>query len=434
MGKLKYGISAIITVGIIGGSVPYITKKSINNSIEKKQKELKMNGINLSVVSDKGYINSKREIEINIEDSIKFLDYMSQFLEIDIDILNVLTNNGSYLENLSIKGTTFNTNIFPENINVELAFDKLPNDLKQLMRKEPIVNKLIKSLALNLKLDKNGNVSFLALNDIIINDNGTNIKLLKPQIVFKKDNYLTKIQNITLKLNRKSEKLLIYFDDISDDLHYKNTFNLHETTKINKIKFNYTNQRNYENKLVSYRSEKNKIIVNSNSKNDEIDMSVNYKMENTMLRTNDLDTELGDLNLEIGFNGLKKQPIQELSDYKNTSNILEPRLQEIINYGFSMNLKSNINNIKNNKIKIFEAKNISFNLLAKLKRNNLNKNSKSNDISKNISLNGTVEMDKHIVDLMKPIQQYNTNIINGISHFDIKFIDSKLFINEHQVN
>jgi hypothetical protein len=33
MGKLKYGIATIAIAGIVGGSIPYITKNSIDNSI-----------------------------------------------------------------------------------------------------------------------------------------------------------------------------------------------------------------------------------------------------------------------------------------------------------------------------------------------------------------------------------------------------------------
>jgi hypothetical protein len=437
MGKLKYGIATIAIAGIVGSSIPYITKNSIDNSIQQKQNELQKDGIKLNIIKNIGYISSKREVTVKIQDTIKFIDYISKNLEIDAKTINELTNNGSYLENLSIKGTIENTNIFPKNINILLALDELPNDLKQLMRKELIVNKLIKALSLKLKINTNGGLTFISLNDIVINDEDISAKILQPQIIINKNNYLTSIQNMTFKLNERKESALIYLDDIKDNLNYKNSFNLDEITTINKIKFNYKNSKQYKNTSISYESKNNEIKVNSNSKNDELNTAISYKIGNSSFNTNDIDTKIDNLVLSIGFNGLKEQPIKKLADYKNSEaevlNILEPRLQEIINYGFSMNLESNINNIRNNKSNIFEAKNININLVAKLKRNNLNKNSNQDDIIKNISVNGVIKMDKNIIDLMKPIQEYNTNIINGISNFDIKFIDGKLLVNEHEI-
>ncbi len=437
MGKLKYGIATIAIVGIVGGSIPYITKNSVDSSIQQKQNELQKDGIKFNVIKNTGYISSKREVTVKIQDTIKFIDYISKNLEIDVKTINELTNNGAYLENLSIKGTIENINIFPENINVSLLLDELPNDLKQLMRKEPIVNKLIKSLSLKLKVDTNGELTFISLNDIIINDEDMNTKILQPQVIINKNNYLTSIQNMTFKLNERKESALIYLDNIKDNLNYKNSFNLDEITTINKIKFNYKNSKQYENTSISYESKNNELKVNSNSKNDELNMAISYNIGNSSLNTNDIDTKIDNLVLNIGFKGLKEQPIKELTDYKNSEaevlNILEPRLQEIINYGFSINLESNINNIRNNKSNIFEAKKIYINLTAKLKRNNLNKNSKPDNIAKNISVTGVIKMDKNIIDLIKPIQEYNTNIINGISNFDIKFIDGNLLVNEHKI-
>lgn len=436
MGKFKYGIAAVALVGIVGGSMPYITKNSIDNSIKEKQNELLKDGINLNIVDDEGYINSKREIKIQIKDSIKFIDYISESFEIDVEILNKLTNHGEYLENLSLNGSIKNSNIFPKNISVSLTLDELPNDLKQLMRKEPIVNKLIKSLSLQLKIDTSDNIKFVSLNDIIINDEKITAQILQPKMNISKNNYLTSIQNMTLKLKERKENVLIYFDDIKDKLNYRNSFNFDETTTINNIKFNYISTSRHKNNI-SYSSTDNEIKMNSNSKNDELNMKTDYVMGNSFLRAGNIDAKVDDLALTVGFKGFKEQPIIELLDFKNSqaevSNILESRLQEIANYGFTINLKSNINNIRNNKATIFTAKNINISLNAKLKRNNLNKDSTSRDIAEKFSVNGLIKMDKKIIDLIKPIQKYNTNIINNVSNFDIKLINGKLFINEHNV-
>ncbi len=66
MGKLKYGIAAVAIVGITGTSIPYITKSSIENNINKKQNELKKNGVDFKIISNSGYLNSKKEILIKI--------------------------------------------------------------------------------------------------------------------------------------------------------------------------------------------------------------------------------------------------------------------------------------------------------------------------------------------------------------------------------
>lgn len=433
MGKLKYGIATVAIAAIIGGAIPYITKNSIDNVISKKKNNLITNGIDLNVISSDGYINSKREILIKIQDTIKFIDYVSKNLDIDTKILNELTNDGSLLENISIKGTMLNTNFFPNTIDVSLAFQELPNDLKELMREEPLVKQLINSLDLKLKLDTNGNVTFVSLNDIVMNDENITAKMLKHKTIINENNYLTSIQNITLKINEIKEKFLIYFDDIKEDLHYENSFNFNDIITINKIKLDYANNNNE----IVYASENNKMDVNSNSKDDELNIEMKYSIGNSSLNTNDIDAKFDNFIFNLKFNNLKEQPVRELVNYENSDtkvlNIVDQRLQEIINYGFSINFESNISNISNKKSNVFEAKNINVNLTAKLKRNNLNENSDVDTMLKNISVIGVIKMDKNIIDLIKPIQQYNTNIINGISEFDIKFIDGKLFVNEHKV-
>jgi hypothetical protein len=434
--KIKYGLAIIAITIIAGVSIPYITKNSINNTIHQKKSELKNNGINLKIISNNGYFDSKREILIKIEDSIKFIDYMSKNLILDIETLNDLTDNGVFLDNLSIKGTILNTNIFPKNINISLSPDELPNDLKTLMKKESIINKLIKSLTLKLKADTDGHITFITLNDIIINDKYDSVKILNPKININNDDYITNIQNITLKSsNSKKESILLYLDGIQD-VSYENNLNLNGITTIDKIKFNL--DLAYNKIKTSYASDNNKISLNLNSKNDELDMSMGYSVENSKLYTNNIDAKIDYLNLQVGFKGLKEQPINEIINYIGTeSETIEYTgaiVQEIANYGFSMNLKANVNNVINNKSNPFAVKNIDIDLIAKLKRNNLTKNSDKNKIAKNILITGVIKMDEHIVDLIDFMQQYNTNIVNGISNFEVKFIDGVFLINNHKVN
>jgi hypothetical protein len=430
--KIKYGLVIIAITIIVGVSIPYITKNSINNTIHQKKSELKNNGINLKIISNNGYFDSKREILIKIEDSIKFIDYMSKNLILDIETLNDLTDNGVFLDNLSIKGTILNTNIFPKNINISLSPDELPNDLKTLMKKESIINKLIKSLTLKLKADTDGHITFITLNDIIINDKYGSVKILNPKININNDDYITNIQNITLKSsNSKKESILLYLDGIQD-VSYEN--NLNRITTIDKIKLNLA----YNKIKTSYASDNNKISLNLNSKNDELDMSMSYSVENSKLYTNNIDAKIDYLNLQVGFKGLKEQPIMEIINYIGTESknieYTDAIVQEIANYGFSMNLKANVNNVINNKSNPFTVKNIDIDLIAKLKRNNLTKNSDKNKIAKNILITGVIKMDEHIVDLIDFMQQYNTNIVNGISNFEIKFIDGVFLINNHKIN
>jgi hypothetical protein len=430
--KIKYGLVIIAITIIVGVSIPYITKNSINNTIHQKKSELKNNGINLKIISNNGYFDSKREILIKIEDSIKFIDYMSKNLILDIETLNDLTDNGVFLDNLSIKGTILNTNIFPKNINISLSPDELPNDLKTLMKKESIINKLIKSLTLKLKADTDGHITFITLNDIIINDKYGSVKILNPKININNDDYITNIQNITLKSsNSKKESILLYLDGIQD-VSYEN--NLNRITTIDKIKLNLA----YNKIKTSYASDNNKISLNLNSKNDELDMSMSYSVENSKLYTNNIDAKIDYLNLQVGFKGLKEQPINEIINYIGTESknieYTDAIVQEIANYGFSMNLKANVNNVINNKSNPFTVKNIDIDLIAKLKRNNLTKNSDKNKIAKNILITGVIKMDEHIVDLIDFMQQYNTNIVNGISNFEVKFIDGVFLINNHKIN
>lgn len=438
MGKIKYGLALIAIGGIIATSVPYFTKNSIENIINHKQNEFNINGIDLIVLKSTGYISSKRELLIKVEDSIKFIDFMTKTLELDIKILNNITNNGDLLENLALKGIMLNTNIFPENIDVSLSIEELPKSFKMLMKKEPIFKKLIDSLNLKLKIDADGNITYAGLNDIIINVDDISAKILKPKIFINKNNYLTSIQDVTLKINGSNKFIYVNINDVKDDLNYENSFNLNEVTTIQNIKFNYRDTNQSKNKKIIFTSGKNEIKVNFSSKNNELSMSTDYIVKDTTLYTNDIDTTIEDLKLKVAFTGLKEEPIKELLNYKSTElevlDIAESRLQEIINYGFSLNLESNIDNLKNNKPKKFEVKNINFNLVANIEKNNLNKNSTKKDILKNISLIGVIKMDKNLTDFMKPIQKYNTNIINGVSNFDIKFIDGKLVVNNNRIN
>jgi len=438
MRKLKYGIAIIAIIGIVSGSIPYIIKTSIDNTIKQKQQELQQNGIKLIVLNSTGYLNSKREVIIKIQDTIKFMNYMSKVLETDIKMISLLTDNGVSFENLSLKGIAKNTNIFPKNIDILLSFDELPNKLKQLMKKEPIINKLIKELSAELRINRNGNLTFASLNNIVLISNEVTVKILEPKININENNYLTTIQNMIFKLKKRKENVLVYFDGINDNLNYNDRFDLDRITTIDKIKLNITSY--HRNANISYESENNKIKVQYNSNNNELNMGVGYNIDNMSLSTQKIDTKLDSLTLNIGFNGLKEQSIKEMRElinYQNNKaeilNVFKPKLQEILNHGFSMHIESNISNISNNKSNIFKAKIISIDLTTKIKRNNLNKNSNPNDIAKSLSVTGTIKMDKNIVDLLKPMQKYNTNIIKGISNFNIKLINDNLLINGYVI-
>ena len=136
----------------------------------KKQKELISHGIDFKVVSNTGYFNSTREISVHFTDVRKILEYFENSLEIDENILKVMTQDAKLFEQIIFKGILKNKNTLPHKIESFLMLDNLPEDLQQQMSNNTILEKYMNTLSLQLNFDIFGKVNYINLNDIVISN------------------------------------------------------------------------------------------------------------------------------------------------------------------------------------------------------------------------------------------------------------------------
>ena len=433
--KLKYAIASVIFAGLIVGGLPYVVKNSIDSIIEKKEKELDTKGIQLKVISHKGYYQSTREINIKFIDTIKVLDYISEITNLDIKTVKSITNNGMIFSDISFNGIVTNSNLFSQTIQSKITLDELPLALQENMSKDAQLDKFIKSLMLNVDFNDVGIVSFVSLNDIIIQENGAEVKIIKPELVLDEGVYNTSIKNITISANEQNENLLIYLDDIKDTLKYTDEFNFEEKANISKMQFEYKSR--YTSKDIQYKSLNNTIQSKMNISDNHIDANIGYDINDVFLNVQSTVTKIENFIFNVKLNELKEQPLRELNkaltDEYTFERILVPKLQEIVNDGFKIDIDSKIKNITNPNI---SAKNIGIDLDFTVLKNSLNQNSSIDQALRYLNVEGKISLDeetKNKLSQLFPIQKYDINPKNGISSFDIKFKNSILFINGKKI-
>jgi len=431
MSRLKYILALAVMTGVMLCGLPYIIKNSIDSIIEKEKQELSSKGIDLKVISHKGYFESTREINIKFMDTIKMLDYISEITSLDIETVRNMTNNGFVFSDISLKGIVTNSNLFSQTIKTKISLDKLPLALQENMAKNKQLDSFIKSLLLNIDFDMEGKISFLSLNDIIIKENNLEVKVLKTELKIDKDIYNTSIQNITLNMNENDEYLLVYLDDITDTLQYTDEFNFEEEANISKIKFNY--QDRYSGADMEYESTNNTIQTNASTKDEKLNASLKYDINDVTFGMQNNDIYMDKFRFDIMLNEIKEQPLRVLNESLTNeyqfAQLLVPNLEEIVNDGFKMNIDAKINNLQNVNI---ASKEIGMDLKFALAKNDLNQYSRADQIMEYLTFNGKISLDEETVEkisLMAPVAKFNTNIKGGISYFDIELKDNSLLIN-----
>jgi len=434
MSILKYGLVVAGVVGVIAG-VPYITKSSIDNNLMQKQIELKQNGVSLDVVKNEGYFEINRDLYIKVNDEKKLLNYIFRNSNLDENLLNEITINGEIFKELSLKGIVTNDNIISQSFKVALTFDKLPTSLKNSNNIE--LKKLIENFKLNMDISKNGKVSSLFFNDISLKDSNKVVKVINPKMVLDKDRYKTTISNVTFNIDNLTQSLTSTFDKIEIKNKHKDNFNNESEIKIDNIDINYKEQVYYSSKNISYKSKKNSINSKVFEKNKNINWFFNLNTSNMNVEVDAIKVKLDNFSLDAKLNNLKGEAIKDLDlVYENKQrldDILDLKMQEVLNYGFSIDLKSNLNYLKST-MGIIKTLNLDFDI--RVSKNNL---STIDEVSKYLFINGELILDNDTIAsigmLGVPIHMYNTNIdVNkNTSKFNIKYLNNELIVNGKKV-
>ena len=169
--KVIYVIVAIIIViGSAVSSIPYFTKDTIETIIVKKQKELSSHGIDVRIVSNTGYFNSKREITVNFTDVRKVLQYFENKLQLDKSLLATITQDEKSFEKISFKGVLKNKNTLPHKIEAFLSIDNLSENLQKQISNNKILENFMSSLSLQMNFSIFGVVNYINLNGTVISN------------------------------------------------------------------------------------------------------------------------------------------------------------------------------------------------------------------------------------------------------------------------
>jgi len=158
-------VTIVIVIGSAVSSIPYFTMDTIETIIVKKQKELSVHGIDVKVVSNTGYFNSKREITVNFTDKEKVLQYFEKSFQIDTTLLTAITQDKNLFEQISLKGVLINKNTLPHKIESFLSIDNVPTDLYK-----KIVENFINSLSVQLNFNIFGELNYIKLNNTVISN------------------------------------------------------------------------------------------------------------------------------------------------------------------------------------------------------------------------------------------------------------------------
>jgi len=390
----KILLSIVGLLVICGAAMPLIVKNQIDKQIETEKQVLNKHGVELSLISEKGYVSSFREFELTIVDGKKFRDYVFEKLtqaNPNYKSVSQLLKKQSEkdirpaLDGTTLYGTLKSSNLLLHPSVIKISLTKFSDEIMSSLNSSSKTDELIQSIldekmfTFLITLDSNKKISQIVMQDInkdIINHN-----------------------NDVLNVKLKNHKLNI---DIQESL--KGTYTLGEqSVKAKKFSFKtlgveykfdyltqFDNRGSFHIDSIEFKENKNAVTIGNidasamtkTSNLTSLDGEAKYNIKDISIK-NRVNLELNNLALGIVVSGLDKNSTIEASNsynelaFKPTQNSIKQvqnSIQKILNIGFKVGLEASLHGL------IFANKNFDNSDLIlnfKIEPNNYNINDKN---------------------------------------------------------
>lgn len=386
----------LLTVGIVGlvALAPYGVKTISDKVIEKRIDELKTNGIKLEILNSQGYLQSKRDFVLTIENENKFKELLKQGLvskyPVYENIIEELFKKDSrefdeFLRGIVFKGNILNSNVdLNSDIKVTTSLDKFSNKIMNEIKKDEESKKIVLPF-----IEKGGLTAFMTyssegiLKDFRLKDINeeietkdslgrevsSNIKLLGSNVVNKstKDRIIAdmNLDDLILEVNAK-DNTKISLSNLDYSINYKNE--LENTGVLSFEKFNFINNEDGIKLGKTILEAKGEVYTNNYSTTGII--KTNSFHANTPKGDVDIDSLALNINVDnIDYSSLKKVnesyiKLQSLTIEPNMTknerkvaleNVVQPMLESLnslINKGFLVDLKISLKDFKNENLEL----------------------------------------------------------------------------------
>ena len=412
-------VVGLLVVGVL--VMPFVVKNEVNKHIDSAKQSLNSNGVELTIVSEKGYISSTREIELKVTNGPLFRDYIVTNLTIDNPAYKALlrlikkgTNKDAKqaLKGITFKGTIRNSNLLLNKPVIELSLVKLSDKITSLVKENKKVSDIIfpmlaeKMITVYVTLDSNQNISQIIMKDINknIKIDGKNINFQLVNNKLKLDVADNLIANYTIgKQSIKSEDFYIFTNGLSYKFEYLNKFNKSDSLHIDS--FETKNDRFTlkigNSDLSSNMADTDKKTLNINSACDIKDINFNRNGKSKL--------KLKKFAYTVNLSGLDRKWIDKASNsYKirifertRVTQDTADALGKILNTGFKLNVKALLTSLTFMGVHLDK---VDFLLNAELKENTYDVNDLG--MINALLLNGSITMNK---ESLKELVSLNLN-------------------------
>ena len=404
----KY-ILGLLVIGVL--AMPFVVKNEVNKHIDSAKQSLNTNGVELTIVSEKGYISSTREIELKVTNGQLFSDYILTKLTQDNPSyktwLRLIKESTKYeiraiLDGLTFKGTIKNSNLFLSKPEIELSLVKLSDKNMSFLKKNKKASDVIfpmlaeKMITFYVTLDSNQNISQIIMKNIDknIKNHGKNINFQLVDNKLKLDVAENLVGNYSLgKQSIKSDDFSILTSGLSYKFEYLNKFNKSDTLHIDSFE-----TKNDEFTLKIGNVDLGGSIADGDKKTLNIDTTCDIQDINF---NGNGELKLKKFTYTVNLSGLDKDGVVKASSAYNKQTFKSTRVtqadtketvdavQKILNTGFKLNAKTLLNSFSFMGVHLDK---VDFLLNAELKENKYTINDR--EIIKGLLLNGSLTMNK----------------------------------------
>ncbi len=309
---------------------PILVKSYVDKNIQNKISVLDQRGVDLKILSEKGYFSSLRDFELRIKDVEKFAVYIGS-ISTNLNFFSSLMTSSEevkkFLEEMVFKGNIENSNInYFANIKVNTYLDKVSDEFIRELRKDktnPLYVALDKKLLnFDMEFSNKGIFKNSKLKDIdekFNSQKGDTLDLkvfgqkLENNSDDKKIKIKTNLDEFLVDFENKKESFKFSFEDL--DYDYSGESNLIADVSMDfknilmdtgEVKFNIAD---------IYSSSKGDL------KKDKYDLTSTLKLSNFKGedKISNIDSRMDSFKLDFDILGLDYTSVKEFMNYYNQS-------------------------------------------------------------------------------------------------------------------
>ncbi|MCF6330394.1 MAG: YdgA family protein [Sulfurimonas sp.] len=320
-------ITAIAILSIII-ALPFFGNSIIELSIKDRIKVLNSYGLEIkNIKTDSTYFKSKKYYSIYVKDANKFIAYLNQFsnsqippyvdtmidgtkLEVKVQYSNIPLTDSVSIDVYPLKLSENITNMIKDN---DIEFSEYFSDF--------LSNKgFVYHLKYNLLSKKfNGHIKDIDENYTLASGHKVDFKLSGTTfngegILIAPQKFNSKVDEVSFKIEKGSEKLDILFSNMSSSLVFKSKTDYTANYKINSIAINAVDKDSNKSKIIFDNLD---LDFSINTKDDKLESFTKLTWDKLLVNTPKVITDLDSFKYEVSLTKIDKDSFESIMDLIN---------------------------------------------------------------------------------------------------------------------